>query len=835
MEIRPHPGPQTAFLSTPADVAIMGGAAGGGKSVALLLEAARNIHNPEYGGVIFRREQTMITNEGGLRDTSLMFYPYLGGEYRSQPYPHYIFPSGARVSFRHLNQENDVLGWLGSQIPFIGFDEINMFTQFQFWYMFSRLRSTSGVRPYIRGTTNPDADSWVADLLEWWIDQDPNSPNYGFPIPERSGVIRYFVRINNELHWGDSIEELVARHGCDYLDPKSFTFIPAKITDNPTLLKKDPAYLGNLKALARVERARLLDGNWKVRPQAGDYFPRDAVTIIDWRPTDVVKWIRSWDLAATEEGDGRDPDWTVGLLIGRRSNGKIVVAEMIRVRRKAAVIESLVKTTAVRDGKDVWILLPQDPGQSGKSQRDSFVGALYDYTVLSRTITKNKVAIASSGANSPASLWQQGQVEIVRAPWNKDFIDEMDAFPTKGVHDDICFIEGTMIATEFGEVCIEDVKPGILVWTRSGWMEVVECQVTSECSDVISVEFSNGIILTGTPNHPIICEGDRIVELQNLSSCDKIIHISDTFYGEFLWVLKVEKQIASIIGSAKWLSTMVFDIIVTQTQKIMHTGAILLQEYRQNKTELTCCTDKYGKIISERLKKDTISITKMEIQPTTTYQISNALLQSSIFIGILKELSILILKSSWSIFRELEKKRKHGIVAKSEENGTGSTLKIVNSTIVKWLMLCVRFAEKHFKQCEKEKEIIAQLNVKERTVKKNGAQERNSFIHLTANNAEKSLRATKQHQYFAHSLAQQEQTITFVSKSNQKESKKVYNLRVNGKHEYFANGILVHNCDSFSTCVRQLPGHAKPDYSQSGLSGTYRPLIGKERAKPRRR
>ena len=68
----------------------------------------------------------------------------------------------------------------------------------------------------------------------------------------------------------------------------------------------------------------------------------------------------------------------------------------------------------------------------------SFVGALYDFTVLSRTITKNKVAIASGGANSPASLWQQGQIEIVRAPWNKDFIDEMDAFPTKGVHDDIC-------------------------------------------------------------------------------------------------------------------------------------------------------------------------------------------------------------------------------------------------------------------------------------------------------------------------------------------------------------------------------------------------------------
>jgi diadenosine tetraphosphate (Ap4A) HIT family hydrolase len=196
------------------------------------------------------------------------------------PYPHFLFPSGARISFRHLNQENDVLGWQGSQIPFIGYDELTHYSAFQFWYMFSRLRSTSGVRPYIRATTNPDAESWVADLLEWWIDQDSGSPTYGLPIPERSGVIRYFARINNELMWADSIEDLVSRHGCDYLDAKSFTFIPAKITDNPILMKKDPAYLANLKALTRVERARLLDGNWKVRPKAGDYFPRDAITVI---------------------------------------------------------------------------------------------------------------------------------------------------------------------------------------------------------------------------------------------------------------------------------------------------------------------------------------------------------------------------------------------------------------------------------------------------------------------------------------------------------------------------------------------------------------------------
>ena len=304
IEIRPQPGPQTAFLSSPADIAVFGGSAGGGKSYALLLEASRNISNPSYGGVIFRREQTMITNEGGLRDTALELYPHLGGIYRSQPYAHFDFPSSSSISFRHLNQESDVTGWQGSQVPFLGYDELTHFTEFQFFYMFSRNRSTCGVRPYMRCTTNPDADSWVANLLEWWIDQDSSSPTYGLPIPERSGVIRYLVRVKNELHWSDTRDDLISIFNCEPVDIKSFTFIPSKLTDNPILMKKDPGYLGNLRMLTRVEQARLLHGNWKVRPKAGDYFPRDAITVIDWRPTDVVKWIRSWDLAATEEGDG---------------------------------------------------------------------------------------------------------------------------------------------------------------------------------------------------------------------------------------------------------------------------------------------------------------------------------------------------------------------------------------------------------------------------------------------------------------------------------------------------------------------------------------------------
>jgi hypothetical protein len=221
--VRPQPGPQERFLSSPADIAIYGGAAGGGKSWALLLEALRHINNPAFGAVFFRRTTVQIKNEGGLWDESMALYPGAGGA----PKEHVLswtFPSGANVSFAHLEYDKTVYNWQGSQIPLICFDELTHFTARQFWYMVSRNRSMCGVRPYIRASCNPDPDSWLAEFLSWWIDQET-----GYAIPERSGVIRYFTRIDDQIIWGDTREELSQRLKINPEEIKSFTFISASI------------------------------------------------------------------------------------------------------------------------------------------------------------------------------------------------------------------------------------------------------------------------------------------------------------------------------------------------------------------------------------------------------------------------------------------------------------------------------------------------------------------------------------------------------------------------------------------------------------------------------
>ncbi|WP_442577851.1 terminase large subunit domain-containing protein [Mesorhizobium sp. ASY16-5R] len=261
MEIRPQPGPQEQFLSSVADIVVYGGSAGGGKTYALLMEPLRNTDNPEFGAVFFRRDTTQITNEGGLWDTSQNLYPLLGAISIQQPY-RWTFPAGATVTMTHLQHEKDVRDWQGAQVPLILFDELTHFTRKQFFYMLSRNRSTCGVRPYIRATCNPDPDSWVAEFIAWWIGED------GYPIPERSGVVRWFVVINDVIRWSDTADALVELYGSE-AEPKSVTFIASSIYDNKILLEADPGYLANLKAQSLEEQMRLLHGNWNFRAEGG--------------------------------------------------------------------------------------------------------------------------------------------------------------------------------------------------------------------------------------------------------------------------------------------------------------------------------------------------------------------------------------------------------------------------------------------------------------------------------------------------------------------------------------------------------------------------------------
>lgn len=435
--LAPQKGPQEMFLATSADICIYGGAAGGGKTFGLLLEALRHKNNRNFNSVIFRRDYTQVTSPGGLWDSSRKIYSHVKGCYPLKtPKLHWVFQSGASVNFAHLGRDEDCDAWQGSQITMIGFDELTHFSEYQFFYMLSRNRTDSGVSPYVRATCNPDADSWVAEFIKWWVDQET-----GYPIPERSGRIRWMVRLNEVIYWFDSREDAVmaaVQNGIEEREavtmPKSVTFIASTLQDNKILMKNDPGYLANLQALALVERERLLKGNWKIKAAAGLMFKRTKVNMLENLPTDVILWARAWDLAATSEDEDGDPAYTAGVLIGKRKNGRYIVADVINRRLDSAEVRELIKMTCIADRAKhgrVTTRLPQDPGQAGKDQAQSFLKFLSGFTVKILPESGDKVTRAEPFSAQWLGLegMDKGNVDVLIADWNEMYFNQMENFP----------------------------------------------------------------------------------------------------------------------------------------------------------------------------------------------------------------------------------------------------------------------------------------------------------------------------------------------------------------------------------------------------------------------
>jgi len=222
----PNKGPQTEFLAAPERDVLYGGAAGGGKSYAMLVDPLRYAHKKAHRALILRRSMPELRE---LIDKSRELYPqaYPGCKFREVE-KLWNFPSGAKIEFGFLERDADVYRYQGQAYSWIGFDEItHLPTEFGWNYLASRLRTTdSSIETYLRCTANPGGvgAQWVKKRYV-----DPQDPNNSFT-------------------------------GKDGLSRK---FIPARLDDNP-YLANDGRYEEMLKALPPIQRRQLLEGNWDV-------------------------------------------------------------------------------------------------------------------------------------------------------------------------------------------------------------------------------------------------------------------------------------------------------------------------------------------------------------------------------------------------------------------------------------------------------------------------------------------------------------------------------------------------------------------------------------------
>src|SRR5262249_52361933 len=276
-------------------------------------------------------------------------------------------------SFGFLDTANDKYRYQSSEFQFIGFDELTQFPEDDYRYVFSRLRRLQGspVPLRMRAASNPGG------IGHDWVKQ------------------RFLIE-------GPAAGRV---------------FVPARLDDNPHLDRQ--AYVASLRELDPVTRAQLLSGDWSVR-HGGSIFRREWFGMIDIAPPNVRK-VRAWDLAATEAKPGTDPDWTVGVLMGRSADGCFYVLDVRCVRTTPQGVEKLVLQTAEEDGRSVSIVMEQEPGSSGKSLVQRYARLLAGWPFSAERVTGDKVTRASPFS----SQVEAGRVFLVRAPWNAAFLEEL--------------------------------------------------------------------------------------------------------------------------------------------------------------------------------------------------------------------------------------------------------------------------------------------------------------------------------------------------------------------------------------------------------------------------
>jgi predicted phage terminase large subunit-like protein len=445
--IRPQAGAQEYFLTSGADIIVFGGSAGGGKTFAQLLDPIRYKDIEGYNATFFRRTNPQITAPGGLWNEAQKMYRPLGASFVEKPRMTVRFPK-SEIIFANLQHEKNVNSWQGSQLCAIFFDELTHFSKETFFYFMSRNRSVCGVKPYIRATCNPDPNSWLAEFMEWFIDQDT-----GYPIAERSGKIRYFFRDGEKIIWAGrkrdlrkyihlTQDDISAGIKKDDLI-KSFTFISSSIYDNRELLKQNPSYLASLKALPTVEREQLLNGNWKIKRLQGDYFRREWFKVVDQLPSPnrIVKAVRGWDRASTEKTENNDPDFTAGCYILKTIDDEYIIADARRFRERPARRNEYIVNTAQQDKsyfENSKQVLEQDPGQAGVEECDNLIKLLTNNEILADKIrpSKNKV----TRALPLSAACENGLVSVLYGDWNDDFFLELEQFSENSKeykHDDI--------------------------------------------------------------------------------------------------------------------------------------------------------------------------------------------------------------------------------------------------------------------------------------------------------------------------------------------------------------------------------------------------------------
>lgn len=441
---RPTP-EQWEFLALSCEEAFYGGAAGGGKTDALIMAALQFADVPGYAAAIFRRTKVEHEQpEAPLARAKLWFAPAIAaGRCRFDGKASFYFhtrdgEAPSVLHFGYLANEQDRTRYVGAAFQFIGVDEITWWSESNYRWLFSRCRGPKtwrGVVPNrVRATGNPGGPGhrWVkARFVE-----KAKHVTTGRDLREdldarrRRGVPLVSPRVYESPPSEDAVK-LAAEFG---LKAQGAFYVPAFATDNPHLDLYD--YRSKLMKQSPVEREWLEWGNWDAEATGGFFRPEHFEVVDALPPCD--SWIRGWDFAATEMTAGTDPDWTAGVKIGKHTpptgvagGFRLMVGDVVRFREEPGVTTRRTVATVQADGHDTLQVLEQEGGSAGKRDATSWATtSLFGWRVEFERRTGSKATYLKPISN----LVEFAPMLVKRAEWTEAFINELIAFPVG--HDD---------------------------------------------------------------------------------------------------------------------------------------------------------------------------------------------------------------------------------------------------------------------------------------------------------------------------------------------------------------------------------------------------------------
>lgn len=393
------------------------------------------ISDPGTRALVIRKTTKMIAGSGGLFDAAIDLYSKFDPKIKIKTRDlTLVFSSGAQIQFTYLDKPADRMNLQGKEFSRIAFDEGQQLSSDNVFYALSRLRSTRvSYQLQAHVTCNPDPSSFLMQFVEHSLDENL------IPVRRDSYPQRYLVREGSNVLFYDTFEEANDNHPRDDQGEspvKSYRFVPGSIYDNKIGLEQNKDYISTLKALPPTESKRLLYGAW-VKEQSSGFFKREWISFVDQPNRNATSFVRAWDLAFSEPSEARPKvDATAGVLMSKdKVTSLYTVEDVIVMRKRVHEVEIKIFETAERDGRNVVISLPLDPGATAGAYCKDLARRLIERGFIVKLTRPEKGKLQRFLPF--ASVAEAGFVSIVNASWTQDYLDELEQteFSNK-THDD---------------------------------------------------------------------------------------------------------------------------------------------------------------------------------------------------------------------------------------------------------------------------------------------------------------------------------------------------------------------------------------------------------------